>query len=281
MNLLSRRLLVGVFAVAASVAGALVLPGLSAPAYAATEPVPPELRGIEIEERLGKPVPLDIPLVDHTGAKVMLKDYFQAKRPVILALNYYHCATLCSFVLNGLTDGMRALEFTPGQHYQVVTVSFDPRDGTKEAKEKREVYLESLNRGMADSGKDWPFLTGTEKDVARLAQAVGFHYRWEEESKQYAHAAGIFVLTPDGRVSQTLYGIQFPARDLRLALIEASQGGIGSPVDRLLLFCFHYDPETRRYGLTPMAVMRIGGVLTMLFLGLFLFSAWRRSAALR
>ena len=126
MNLLSRKLLVGVFAVAASVAGALALPGLSAPAYAATEPVPPELRGIEIEERLGKTVPLDIPLVDHTGAKVMLRDYFQAKRPVILALNYYHCATLCSFVLNGLTDGMRALEFTPGKHYQVVTVSFDP-----------------------------------------------------------------------------------------------------------------------------------------------------------
>lgn len=277
MKLSSRMLLVGVLAVA----GAWALGSLDGAAHAATEPVPPELRGIEIEQRLGNTVPLDLPMTDHTGARVMLRDYFKPKRPVILALNYYHCATLCSFVLNGLTDGMRALEFIPGQHYQVVTVSFDPRDGTTEAKEKREVYLASLNRGMADSAKDWPFLTGSQQVVAQLAQAVGFHYRWEEESKQYAHAAGIFVLTPDGRLSQTLYGIQFPARDLRLALIEASQGGIGSPVDRLLLFCFHYDPETRRYGLTPMGVMRIGGVLTMLLLGLFLFSAWRRGAALR
>ena len=276
MSALGRTLLVGVMAIAA---GALL--STAGIAHAADETVPPELRGIEIEERLGKMVPLDIPLTDQNGAQVMLKDYFQPKRPVILVLNYYRCATLCSFVLNGLTDGMRALEFTPGKHYQVVTASFDPRDGTDVAKKKREAYLESLGRGMADNAKDWPFLIGSEAAVARLAQAVGFHYRYDAESKQYAHAAGIFILTPDGRVSRTLYGIQFAARDLRLALVEASQGGIGSPVDRLLLYCYHYDPETRRYGLTPMAVMRIGGVLTMVFLGLFLFTAWRRSAALR
>ena len=270
MNLLFRTLLLGLLAVTA---GGIFASG---PAWAAQEPVPPELRGIEIEERLGQLVPLDTPLVDQTGNKVVLKDYFVAKRPVILALNYYRCATLCSFVLNGLTDGMRALEFTPGKQYQVVTVSIDPRDSSELAGKKREAYLQSLGRGMADNAKDWPFLTGTEESVARLAQAVGFHYRWDAESKQYAHAAGIFVLTPEGRVSRTLYGISFPARDLRLALVEASQGGIGSPVDRLLLFCYHYDPETRRYGLTPMAVMRIGGVLTMVFLGMFLLSAWRR-----
>jgi protein SCO1/2 len=270
MSPLSRTLLLGLLAVAAGGNFA------SGSAWAAQEPVPAQLRDIEIVERLGEQVPLDTQLVDHLGNKVVLRDYFQTKRPVILALNYYRCQTLCSFVLNGLTDGMRALEFTPGKQYQVVAVSIDPRDSTELAGKKREAYLQSLGRGMADNGKDWPFLTGTEESVSRLAKAVGFRYRWDEESKQYAHAAGIFVLTPDGRVSRTLYGITFPARDLRLALVEASQGGIGSPVDRLLLFCYHYDPETRRYGLTPMAVMRIGGVLTMVFLGMFLLSAWRR-----
>ena len=268
MNQLFRTLVIGLFA---GLAG--LIP--AGPARA-EQTVPPELRGIEIEERLGSQVPLDTQLVDQSGRKVVLKDYFAAGRPVILALNYYRCATLCSFVLNGLTDGMRALEFVVGKHYEVVTVSIDPRDNTELAGKKREAYLQSYAHPLLDDGKDWPFLIGTEQAVARLAQAVGFHYRWDEESKQYAHAAGIFVLTPDGRVSRTLYGIQFPARDLRLALVEASQGGIGSPVDRLLLFCYHYDPETRRYGLTPMGVMRIGGVLTMVFLGMFLLSAWRR-----
>ena len=269
MNKLLRTLALGLLVITA---------GAAAPVGSARaeQPVPPELRGIEIEERLGSQIPLDTPLVDQSGKRVVLRDYFVAKRPVILALNYYRCATLCSFVLNGLTDGMRALEFVVGKHYEVVTVSIDPRDSTELAGKKREAYLESYARPMVDAGRDWPFLIGTEKAVAGIAQAAGFHYRWAEESKHYAHAAGIFVLTPDGRVSRTLYGIQFPARDLRLALVEASQGGIGSPVDRLLLFCYHYDPETRRYGLTPMGVMRIGGVLTMVFLGMFLLSAWRR-----
>jgi protein SCO1/2 len=242
----------------------------------AEQSVPPQLRGIEIEERLGAQVPLDTQLVDHNGSKVMLKDYFAARRPVILVLNYYRCATLCSLVLNGLTDGMRGLEFTVGKQYQVVAVSIDPRDTTEVAGKKREAYLANFEHPLADPGKDWPFLVGSEPAIRQLADAVGFRYRYDEETKQYAHAAGIFVLTPDGRVSRTLYGIVFPARDLRLALVEASQGGIGSPVDRLLLFCYHYDPETRRYGLTPMGVMRIGGVLTMVFLGMFLLSARRR-----
>jgi protein SCO1/2 len=245
---------------------------------AADQPLPPELRGIAIEERLGQSIALDVPLVEHTGAQVKLADYFQAKRPVILVLNYYSCPTLCSLVLNGMLDGMRGLEFLVGKEYQLVSVSIDPRETPELAKSKRAAYLTALGaeRTAKMTDRDWPFLTGSEQNVSAIAKAVGFHYRYDAATNQYAHAAGIFVLTPEGRISRVLYGIQFPARDLRLALVEASQGGIGSPVDRLLLLCYHYDPQTRRYGLTPMGLMRISGVLTVVVLGMYLLSAWRR-----
>jgi len=240
----------------------------------AEQSVPPELRGIEIEDRLGASVPLDTPVVSQDGAAAKLGDYFVAKRPVILVLNYYGCPTLCSLVLNALVDGMRALEFTVGKEFEVVSLSIDPREGPALASSKRAAYLQSLGRAITPTA--WPFLTATEKAVNAVAAAVGFHYRYDAATNQFAHAAGIFVLTPDGRLSRTLYGVLFPTRDLRLALVEASKGGIGTPIDRLLLFCYHYDPQTRRYGLTPMGVMRIGAVLTVVFLGMFLLSARRR-----
>lgn len=270
MNLTVLALLCGM----AMLAVFYTVPGVAS----ADQPLPPELRGIAIEERLGQSVSLSAPLVDHTGAQVKLADYFTAKRPVIVVLNYYSCPTLCSLVLNGLLEGMRGLEYLVGQEYQLVSVSIDPREKPELAKSKRAAYLTAL--GPERTGKmtdrDWPFLTGTEENVSAIARAVGFHYRYDAATNQYAHAAGIFVLTPDGRISRVLYGIQFPPRDLRLALVEASQGGIGSPVDRLLLLCYHYDPQTRRYGLTPMALMRIAGVLTVVVLGMYLLSAWRR-----
>lgn len=270
MNLTALTLLCGLAVLTAYYAGM----GTAA----ADQPLPPELRGIAIEERLGQSIALDVPLVDHTGAQVKLADYFQAKRPVILVLNYYSCPTLCSLVLNGMLDGMRGLEFSVGKEYQLVSVSIDPREKSELAKSKRAAYLTALGteRTSAMTDRDWPFLTGSEQNVSGIAKAVGFHYRYDAATNQYAHAAGIFVLTPDGRISRVLYGIQFSARDLRLALVEASQGGIGSPVDRLLLLCYHYDPQTRRYGLTPMGLMRIGGVLTVVVLGMYLLSAWRR-----
>ncbi len=171
-------------------------------------------------------------------------------------------------------EGMRGLDFGLGQQYQVVTVSIDHREGPELARIKRQNYLTALAKPVAPGG--WPFLTGKKDDVKRLADGVGFHYRWDEETKQFAHAAGIFVLTPEGKISRVLYGIQFRPRDLRLALVEASRGTIGSPVDQLLLFCVHSDPQTKKYGLTPMAVMRIGGLLTVLFLGMVLLTLWRR-----
>ena len=270
MNLTALTLLCGLAVLTAYYAGM----GTAA----ADQPLPPELRGIAIEERLGQSIALDVPLVDHTGAQVKLADYCQAKRPVILVLNYYSCPTLCSLVLNGMLEGMRGLEFSVGKEYQLVSVSIDPREKSELAKSKRAAYLTALGteRTSAMTDRDWPFLTGSEQNVSGIAKAVGFHYRYDAATNQYAHAAGIFVLTPDGRISRVLYGIQFSARDLRLALVEASQGGIGSPVDRLLLLCYHYDPQTRRYGLTPMGLMRIGGVLTVVVLGMYLLSAWRR-----
>jgi protein SCO1/2 len=162
-----------------------------------------------------------------------------------------------------------------------VTLSIDPRDQPHLALAKRAVYLQSLKRELGDVGRDWPFLSGSEQDIAKVAAAVGFHFRWDEEGKQWAHAAGIFVLTPDGRLSQILYGITFPERDLRLALVEASLGGIGSPLDKLLLWCFHYDPKERRYSLAAIALVRVGGVLTMMVLGSFLIAAWRRDRRAR
>lgn len=271
MSLLLRALIVGLLVTAM---------GGFCPARAEQE-VPKELQGIAIDGALGAKVPLDVPFVDHTGKQVFLRDYFVSGRPVVLVLAYYSCPTLCSLVLNGLLDGMRAQQFVPGKDYQVVTLSIDPREKPNLAAAKRQAYLQALGRPLADESRDWPFLSGTEQDIAKVASAVGFHYRWDEEGKQWAHAAGIFVLTPSGWLSQILYGIVFPARDLRLALVESSLGGIGNPLDKLLLWCFHYDPKERRYSLAAIALVRAGGALTMLVLGTFLITAWRRDRRAR
>ena len=266
MSTAFRVLLAGVLSVAM---------GMIAPARAEQE-VPKELQGIAIDGTLGAKVPLDVPFVDQLGKQVKLRDYFVSGRPVILTLAYYSCPTLCSLVLNGLVDGMRSVPFVPGKDYQVVTLSIDPREKTSLAAAKRDAYLQSFNRELADKSHDWPFLTGSEQDIAKVAQAVGFHYRWDEEGKQWAHAAGIFVLTPDGRLSQILYGIMVAPRDLRLALVEASLGGIGSPLDKLLLWCFHYDPKDRKYSIASIALVRAAGVFTLMVLGSFLIAAWRK-----
>jgi protein SCO1/2 len=240
----------------------------------AEQEIPRELRGIEIEDRLGAALPLHTAVVDERGAAVTLGEYFKAKRPVILVLNYYSCPTLCSLVLNKLVDGLRGLDFTVGREFEVVALSIDPNEKPPLASSKRAAYLTSLDRPVTPTG--WPFLTATADAIASVASAVGFRFRYDAETKQYAHAAGIFVLTPDGRLSRTLYGLMYPTRDLRLALIEAGKGSIGSPIDRLLMFCYHYDPENRRYLISPMTVMRIGGSLAAVFLAMFLLSAWRK-----
>lgn len=234
--------------------------------------VPVELEGIDIEDRQGALVPRDIALRDQSGRAVTIGDYLDGKRPVMLVLAYYDCPMLCTLVINGALEEMKKLPWTAGNEYRVVVVSFDPRDTTESAAKKRLNYLDAYGRPVADKG--WDFLVGDEAQVKALAAAAGFHYRWDEGQKQFAHAAGAFVYTPDGRLSRTLYGITFPS--LKLALLEASEGKIGTVVDRVLLFCFHYDPLARGYVIATTRLVRASGALTLAALALWLLRFWRR-----
>jgi protein SCO1/2 len=240
-----------------------------------SEVAPPELEAIGIDDRAGTTVPADVSLVDHQGRAVRIGDYFDGRRPVVLTLAYYSCPMLCTLVLNGVNDGLRALAWPLGSEYRVVTVSIDPRDTSELAREKRANYLKSYGKEASDDG--WVFLTGSESEVRRLANAVGFHYRWDEASQQYAHAAGAFVVTPKGVLSRVLYGLEFRERDLRLSLLEAAQGTVGSAMDKVLLFCFHYDPATKSWAVAATRVMQAGGLLTVLLLAGWLVPNWRRS----
>ncbi len=248
---------------------------LAAPVARADEALPPELAAVGIVERTGGSVPLDVSLRDSNGKAVTLGTYFDGK-PVILVLAYYECPMLCTLVLNGMKDGMKDLAWTAGKEYRTVTVSFDPRDTSEGARHKRDNYLRAYGREAGDRG--WEFLVGDESEVRRLADAVGFRYQWDEASKQYAHATGAFILTPDGRISRTLYGVTFPSRELRLALTEASEGKLGAPWDRVQLYCFHYDPVARKYVISPVQVMKLGGLATMVLLSSLLITLWRREA---
>lgn len=234
--------------------------------------VPVELEGIEIEERPGSPLPRDIALRDQGGRSVTVGDYLDGKRPVVLILAYYECPMLCTLVITGALEEMKKLRWTAGEEYRVVVVSFDPRDTPESAAKKRLNYLDAYGRPVAEKG--WDFLVGDAAQVKALATAAGFHYRWDEGSKQFAHAAGAFVYTPDGRLSRTLYGITFSG--LKLALLEASEGKIGTVMDRVLLFCFHYDPLARGYVIATTRLVRASGALTLAALALWLFRFWRR-----
>jgi protein SCO1 len=234
--------------------------------------VPAELDGIDIEDRHGAELPRDIALRDQDGHAITTGDYLDGKRPVLLVLAYYDCPMLCTLVINGALEEMKKLPWAAGKEYRVVVVSFDPRDTTESARKKRLNYLDAYGRPVAEKG--WDFLVGDEVQVKALAAAAGFHYRWDEGQKQFAHAAGAFVYTPDGRLSRTLYGITFPS--LKLALLEASEGKIGTVVDRVLLFCFHYDPLARGYVIATTRLVRASGALTLAALALWLLRFWRR-----
>jgi protein SCO1/2 len=231
---------------------------------AATAPLePPQaafLRKVDFKQRLNSQVPVDLPLINERGESVTIAECMTGK-PTIFVLAYYRCPMLCNQVLNGVARAVQGIDLDPGEDIEVVVVSFDPSDTVKLAAQKKEAVVHAYSH-KAD-GKGWHFLIGDEKTVAATAESVGFQYQYDETSKQYAHASGITVLTPDGRVSKYFYGIDYPTRDLRLGLIEASAGNIGTAVDALLLYCFHYDPITGRYGLAIMRVIRAGGVMTV------------------
>ncbi len=227
--------------------------------------MPNILRNVGFDQRLNEQVPLDLPFTDDEGQRVRLGTYFGDK-PVILVLAYYRCPMLCTQVLNGLVQGLREMPFTIGKEFRVVTVSFDPNETTEMAAAKKRSYLHSY--GKPEAAEGWHFLTGDQRSITRLTRAVGFRYAYDAASDQYAHAAGIVILTPTGKISRYFYDVHYSGRDLRLGLVEASRNKIGSPIDQILLFCFHYDPTAGKYGAAIMNFVRAGGVLTVVGLGL-------------
>lgn len=225
---------------------------------------PPGLKHVGIEQRLNEQIPPDLTFVDESGKTVRLGDYF-GQKPLILNLVYYQCPMLCSEVLTGLESAMRVLKFDVGKEYDVLTVSFDPRETPAMAAAKKKVYLQRYNRPGAEKG--WHFLVGPQQSIDALTQAAGFQYQYDERTNQFAHATAIMVLTPTGKIAQYYYGVEFAPKDLRLGLVQASDNKIGTPIDEVLLYCYHYDPDKGRYGAIVSRVLQVSGVATMLVLG--------------
>jgi protein SCO1/2 len=234
----------------------------------------PDLTGVGITEKLGTQINLATEFTDEEGRKVRIGDFFTSKKPVLLSFAYYECPMLCGVVLNAMVDGVKEMTWTPGNQFTMVNVSIDSREKPELAKAKKKNLVEALGKPEAAAG--WHFLTGQESQINALASELGFGYRWDENEKQFAHGAGIFVLTPEGKLSRVLYGIQYRASDLRLALLEASNGKIGSIIDRILLFCYSYNPQLRRYSVTLMRVMQLGAIVTIVLLGIFIGFSRRR-----
>ena len=239
----------------------------------------PALDKVGVEEHLDARLPLELEFLDEGGRSVRLGDYFDGARPVILTLNYDRCPMLCGLQLNGVVAGLEEMDWTPGVEFEMVTVSIDPLETPELAQAKKENYLKRYQRPAAARG--WHFLTGRQDNIERLAETVGFSYTYDVASGQYAHAAAIFVITPDGRVARYLYGIEYPPKSLKLSLMEASEGKIGSAFDQLIMYCYHYDPASRRYAPVAMNIMRVGGGATALLLGLTLGTWWLRESRRR
>jgi protein SCO1/2 len=232
---------------------------------------PLPVRNVGIDQKLNAPVPLDLTFFDENGQAVQMKQFFTGSKPVLLSLVYYQCPMLCNMVLNGEAQGMKRIGLEVGRDYEAVTVSFDPKEKPDLARSKKETYSEKLG-----TASGWHFLTGDEKNIRALADAVGFRYQWDDRTKQWGHASGIMVLTPEARISRYLFGIEYPKRDLRLALVEASQHKIGTAADRLLLLCYHYDPSQGKYTLAVVNSLRVAGGATLALLGAFVIISLRK-----
>lgn len=247
--------------------------GLAPEAVAPASAKPGLLGQVGIDQKIGESIPLHLPFTDDKGQPVTLGQYF-GKRPVILALVYYECPMLCTQVLNGLVTALGVLNFEVGREFDVVAVSFNPNEGAELAAQKKAAYVERYGRPQSEGG--WHFLTGTQASIDELTKAVGFRYAYDAESKVYAHGPAIELLTPQGVLAKYFYGIEFSARDIRLGLIEASNERIGTPIDDVLLLCYHYDPTTGKYGAMVLRMVQAGGLATMLAFGAFLFVSLRR-----
>jgi len=227
-----------------------------------------DINQVRIEQKLDTQIPLDTTFRDETGKSIRIGDYFNDK-PVVLMFAYFECPMLCTVVLNELTRVLKVLQFSPGKEFEVITVSISPTETPELAARKKANYVEHLGREGA--GQSWHFLTGEEDQIKRLADAVGFQYVYDPKTKQYAHSAGLMILTPKGKLARYFYGIDYSAKDLRFALIEASKNKIGTPVDRVFLYCYQYDPSTGKYGLIILRVVQLAGIVTALSLGTFIY----------
>jgi len=276
-----------VFAVAATLAVLCVpgqalaqqgpgLPGsVNEPGQASTV-LPSQLAGVSFQQRLNTQLPLDTRFRDEHGASVALGSYF-GKKPVVLAFVYYSCPMLCMQVLNGVAGSLKAVPFVPGKDFDVVYISFDPRDTPAAAAEKKASVMADYNIEATAPG--WHFLTGDEASIKAVTAAAGFSYKWDNRRQQFAHVSGVLVATPDGRLSRYFYGIEYSPKELRMALVESGKGTIGGAVDQILLYCYHYDPAAGRYGAITMNIVRLGGALTVLILGAFIWVTLRKESA--
>jgi protein SCO1/2 len=227
-----------------------------------TEQEHEDLERIGIDEHLGDKIDLSLKFTDDAGNPVTLGDYFHDDKPVILGMVYFTCPMLCNLTLNGENEVFGQLDFMPGEDFEVISVSINPKETPDLALAKKNNYLKELNRHGAENG--WHFLTGAQEEIDALAKQVGFRYFWNEDQQQYAHASAIYILSADGTISRYMYGISFPERDMRLALVEAGEGKVGSSLDQLILYCYHYDPEAKGYVAAAGNIMRLGGGITLL-----------------
>ncbi|MGZ4810129.1 MAG: SCO family protein [Thermoanaerobaculia bacterium] len=247
---------------------------LAAPLFAETSSTPAQLPGkVSITQKLNSQVPLDLMFRDETGKIVRLRDYFRGK-PVLLNFMYYRCPMLCSMVMEGVSSALTELRFNVGEEFDVITVSIDPRDLPEEAMQKKDKYVKRYGRMKAAEG--WHFLTGSDPSIKRLTDAVGFEYAYDPKTDNFAHGTVLVVLTPDGHLSRYFYGFEYKPRDLRLGIVEASEGRIGTATDQLLLLCYHYDPSIGKYSRNAMAFVRAGGVATVMMLGGFIIVMLRK-----
>lgn len=246
------------------------------PSQTSSNGIPETLKKVGIDQNLNAQIPLDSRFKDSSGKEVKLGEYFGKGRPVVLALVYYECPMLCNEVLNGLTGSLKGISFDAGKDFDVVAISFDTRENQKPdlTKNKKAGYLERYNRPGTENG--WHFLTGEQSEIDKVTKAIGFNYTFDKETNQFAHAGGIMVITPQGKVSRYHYGIDYSPKDLKFSIMESSENRIGNPVEQLYLYCFHYDPSSGKYGFAILNVLRLMGVATLLGLGTMLFVFWRR-----
>lgn len=237
-----------------------------------TEALPKRLEGVDVDEQLGTTIPLNIGFRDEEGQPVTLQDYFDGSVPVVLTLNYSDCPMLCSLELNGLVEGLKKVDWTAGKEFRIVTISIDPKEQPERARKTKNRYLSQYGRPGAEPG--WHFLTGSESNIQAVADSVGFRYGYNEKRKEYVHPAAVVFLSPSAKVARYLYGIEYDPRTLRLTLAEASEGKIGTSVDRFILFCFHYDANEGRYAPVARNIMKLGGAVAVVIFGAFFAALW-------